>query len=140
MSSADITAQDRIFSKLKTSLEGQKSQAAFCCGGSSKINDALSKPDIQFKEAPPVILHWASGDGNPVQKLAFSQDTLSTDGFNTSIQRLNDSCQPASFGKGGKDVLDGKGPFDILTRFSFQVPAVRPTDWALKSHTARLQS
>lgn len=107
MASTDV--QDQIFSKLKISLEGQKAQAAFCCGDSSKINDKLSTPDIQFKESAPVIVHWANDLKPDVQRIVFSQDNLSSESFKNQIQALTDSCQPASFGKEGKDVMDGKG-------------------------------
>jgi hypothetical protein len=105
---AALSVQDQILSKLKISLEGQTSQAAFCCGGSSDINDELSKPNIRSKQAPPVILHWASGDKQPVQELVFSHNALSTDSFKNQVQHLTDSCQPASFGKEGKRVFDGE--------------------------------
>lgn len=105
---AASNVQDQIFSKLKVSLEGQKAQAAFCCGGSSEINDELSRPDIRFKEAPPVILHWATDEQQSIQKISFSQNALKTDELKNQVQRLTDACQPASFGKGGKDVNDGR--------------------------------
>jgi hypothetical protein len=108
MAEQSSSVQDQIFSKLKISLEGQKAQAAFCCGGSSKINDQLSRPDIDFKEAPPVIVHWASEDNRFINKIVFAQNASATDGFKDQVQLLVDSCQPASFGKGGKDVFDGR--------------------------------
>jgi hypothetical protein len=108
MAPAQITVEDRIFSKLKISLERQKSQAAFCCCGASRINNKHSRTDIQFKESPPVILHWASQDGASVQKVVFSKHTSSTDDFYSHIQHLTASCQPASFGKEGKAVIDGE--------------------------------
>ena len=91
-------------------MEGQKAQAAFCCGGSSAVNHELSRPDIQSKEAPPVILHWASEDKQAIQEIVFSQDAVTTDRFKNQIQRLVDASQPASFGKDGKDVFDGMEP------------------------------
>ncbi len=108
MASEKITTQDQIFSRLKICLESQKSEAAFCCGGSSKINDTLSKSDVESKEAPPVILHWASGDQKTVQKVVFSQGITGEDDFKNHIQHLAESCQPASFGKGGQAIMDGK--------------------------------
>jgi hypothetical protein len=110
MAKQSPSVQDQIFSKLKVSLEGQKAQAAFCCGGSSKISDQLSRPDIDFKEAPPVIVHWASEDKRSVYEIVFEQNASGSDGFKDQVQSLVDSCQPASFGKAGKDVFDGRVP------------------------------
>ena len=67
--------QDQILSKLKVSLEGQKDQAAFCCGGSSEVNIGLSRPDVHTKEAPPVILHWTAKDEQTIYKISFSPES-----------------------------------------------------------------
>jgi hypothetical protein len=104
---APPSIQDQIFNKLQISLEGQKAQAAFCCGGSSKIDDNLRKADVKYNGAPPVILHWAGGNEQDVRKLVFSQDTSKSDEFKTQIQELTEACQPATFGRGGNEVTDG---------------------------------
>lgn len=119
MATAATSVQDQIFSKLKISLEGQKAQAAFCCGGSSEINDELSRPDIRFKQAPPVTLHCAPGDERSVLQIVFSQAASSTEQFTNDIRSLTDSCQPASFGKEGKDVFDGKKPWPCIGSTNF---------------------
>lgn len=99
---ANSNVQDKILSKIKISLKGQKAQVAFCRGGPSKINDELSNPDIQFKESLPAILYRASEDEQSVQRIIMSQMAASTEEIKNQIQRLTDYDQPASFGKGGK--------------------------------------
>jgi hypothetical protein len=108
---AAASVQDQIFSKLKSSLEGHKVQAAFCCGGSSEINDELWRPDIPLKQAPPVLLHCSPDEERPVQQILFSQDTSASEDFKNQIQSLSDSCQPASFGREGQNVIDGSITF-----------------------------
>jgi hypothetical protein len=108
---ATASVQDQSFSKLKSSLEGHKAQAAFCCGGSSEINDELWRPDIPYKQAPPVLLHCSPEEEKPVQQILFSQGTSGSEDFKKQIQPLTDSCQPAGFGREGKNVIDGTNTF-----------------------------
>jgi hypothetical protein len=108
---AASSVQDQIFSKLKSSLEGENAQATFCCGGASMINDDPWRSDIQFRQAPSILLRCCPEEEKPVQQIIFSQTPSGSEGFKNQIQSLTDSCQPASFGREGKDVFDGTTSF-----------------------------
>ena len=120
--------EDGFFRQIRDAVS--RSQVAFCCAGKvpitaestfEQIRDTLE--DGQLKSAPvtirwdrkdgktiskvvlPIVSEERRGTGRPSKKQKTASDVLGTQSH-AAIQDLLDDCAPASFGKGGKDVLD----------------------------------
>jgi hypothetical protein len=101
---AALSVQDQYFSRLKISLEA-KSSGRILLWRFQRDQRRAHEFDIRFKQVPPVILHWASGDKRPVQELVFSQNALSTESFKNQIQLPTDSLPAGKLREGGKECV-----------------------------------
>ena len=120
--------EDTFFRQIRDAVS--RSQVAFCCAGQVPVTAESSFEqtrdtitDGQLKSAP-VTIRWDRQDGKTISKVVLpvasekrrgagraskKQKTTSDVVSNQShaaIQDLLGDCAPASFGKGGKDVLD----------------------------------
>ncbi|KAH0533790.1 hypothetical protein FGG08_007556 [Glutinoglossum americanum] len=89
-------------------------RAAITCGGTIPINtqsDRSLELGTEPIASPPVMIRWGSGDagffekGNAIQfpvKAAAGDEPHQ----NFQLEKLFQDCEPATFGIGGKDVLD----------------------------------
>ena len=96
-----------LLQKLASAVDGHAATATFACGGSLPIVDfSMAKlPDTQ-NLVPSITLRWDAGNAyNTQSKVAFPL----ADCDNVSRQTFKDllhHCDPATFGFGGRDVLD----------------------------------
>lgn len=110
---------------LSDTLDGVRTSVAFCCGGTVAIptaRDCNLKSDFQAglqddveplllgsqiagtSTSGPAIVDWEDMSTNTTHKLAFSGGT--TVGDTEALECLLSSTSPATFGRGGLDVLD----------------------------------
>lgn len=100
-----------LLQKLASAVDGHAATATFACGGSIPILDPSigdigpGGPSAQ-SVVPPVTIRWDSNNSQvPDSKITFplqDYDDLSRQLLDTLLHR----CQPATFGVGGRDVLD----------------------------------
>ena len=91
-----------LLQELSAAVDGHAAAATFACGGSVPISECFAGAYDAAEEPmyPEITIRWDSNDSSKVSKLAFplqDQDALMS---------LLAHCQPATFGLGGKDVLD----------------------------------
>ena len=108
---SDHGAQDSntsLLQKLASAVDGHAATATFACGGSLPVvNVGTGKlnPDTQ-NLIPSITLRWDARNAyNTQSKVAFPL----ADGDNASHKMFKDllhHCDPATFGVGGRDVLD----------------------------------
>jgi hypothetical protein len=130
-SQGESSAQEESFSQEESSFQGESpsqqssskgalldqleaavtaQQAAFCCGGTIPIAAARDciyehvTVDAKPLASPPVVIRWDLPSGKAIRKLTLPaiQKAEST----PAISELLESCSPATFGHGGRDVLD----------------------------------
>ncbi|THV47546.1 hypothetical protein BGAL_0304g00180 [Botrytis galanthina] len=130
MSSKSCTglAEEELLHELEKAVDISES-ANYCCGGSIPIaapddsssnqkestegKSSLFSPDLTLlisrqnfdqsfqQQVPPIVLRWDPKPGNVCEKIVFPVSTTSK-----SMEALLQTCVPASFGLGGKNVLD----------------------------------
>ncbi|KAK3112663.1 hypothetical protein LTR53_010833 [Teratosphaeriaceae sp. CCFEE 6253] len=95
-------AQDDHVGKLKAAIAGEKSKSTFACGGKLAIDDIGAARDKNENAKPTAhavtIRFGPHGHGSTL--------TLPSGGDVEAFEKLLNACTPASFGKGGKEVLD----------------------------------
>ena len=101
-------SQKVIMDGLRQSLVGAKAKAAFCCGGSV----AFRKTGLDGWEGlqpavAPVTIHWDSKQSG-ARKIVFSHESSRDPQFAEDLEQLCRASEPASFGRGGETVRDGK--------------------------------
>lgn len=95
-----------LLQKLASAVNGHAATATFACGGSvpiSNLSIGNFGPSAQ-NSVPPVTIRWDSNDSKQ-SKIAFPcphHDDVSL----RILDILLHHCQPATFGVGGRDVLD----------------------------------
>ena len=95
-------ANDNILRRLAAVVDGQATAATFACGGSMLTSSYLQTVDSDDDVRVPCFqLRWDTKDGVGV-KVRFPLSR----GDHAGLQKLVEACQPASFGLGGKEVLD----------------------------------
>ncbi|GKZ24416.1 hypothetical protein AbraIFM66951_010492 [Aspergillus brasiliensis] len=94
--------------QLKEAIESETSTASFACGGSIPITSPIgSEPAAAGLTSPRVqVVHWGADHDSTAQRLTLPVPTEASDSSIHAIQGLVDACQPASFGRGGQDILD----------------------------------
>ena len=97
-----------LLQKLASAVDGHAATATFACGGSVPILDLSTGkfgPDAQ-KLAPSIIIRWDPSNTYTTQsKIAFpfsEHDQVSRKMFHNLLHH----CDPATFGVGGRDILD----------------------------------
>lgn len=116
MESPDRTLQGRhgksnvsLLQHLSTAVNGQAAVATFACGGSVPIVDpattAVTKASETMRKCGPITLRWDAGSASGVSKITFPLPS-EREASQSMLTPLLDACQPATFGLGGKDVLD----------------------------------
>ena len=108
---SDQGAQDintTLLQKLANAVDGHAATATFACGGSLPVGDFSTGNlghDTQSL-VPSVIIRWdAKNAYSPQSKVAFplaERDIVSRQMFKDLLHH----CDPATFGVGGRDVLD----------------------------------
>ena len=108
---SDHGAQDSnttLLQKLASAVDGHAATATFACGGSLPVVDSSTGklgPDTQ-NLVPSITLRWDARNAYKTQsKVVFPL----ADRDNVSRQLFKDllhHCDPATFGVGGRDVLD----------------------------------
>ena len=93
--------------QLSDAVAGQAVNATFACGGSIDVSDLQDDDVGQLNEllCPPITIRWDNEDHHGRSKVTLpliSDDVHGRDEF----ARLLSRCQPATFGVGGKDILD----------------------------------
>ena len=95
-----------LLRKLSDAVNGHAATATFACGGSVPIIDeaaAIQEPG-KLAVSPPVALRWdAAMDTKAPITFPLSQEEAH---FGEYLGALVQACQPATFGIGGRDVLD----------------------------------
>lgn len=97
-----------LMNGIRHSVVGAKASAAFCCGGSVAFYAASREKQSTYQaESAPVTLRWDDqqiGNG----KIVFSQASSADPVFSKNLEQLCRASQPASFGRGGESVFDGR--------------------------------
>lgn len=109
-----------LFQDVSKALLSDASNNVFAIGGRIDLTDATSS------NRDPIAIRWDSGEGQGRKvSLPVGNDAITEAAF----QQLVEDCQPATFGKGGEDVLDESyrkaGKMDV-THFC--------TDFSLAEH------
>lgn len=95
------------------SVAASRANTPFCCAGHVPIGKQpvfeRIKEDVADRQSvsPPVVIRWDRADGKNISKLTLppqSYDEKSEEQH--ALNGLLDNCIPASFGRGGEDVLD----------------------------------
>ena len=96
-------ANDNTLRRLAAAVNGQAAAATFACGGSIQFSSCLRTYDSIDDDGivPCFQLQWDTKDGagGKVRFPLTSDDQV-------RLQGLVEACRPASFGLGGKEVLD----------------------------------
>ncbi|PWY70746.1 oxidoreductase [Aspergillus eucalypticola CBS 122712] len=87
----------RFVETITVAIERETSSALFTCGGSIPIANPIGSEQV---------LHWGAEHDSTAQKLTLPVLSENSDGSTHGLQTLLDACQPASFGRGGQDILD----------------------------------
>jgi hypothetical protein len=93
-----------ILDNLRSSLEGYQATANYCLGGSIPISSLPTQSTTEFAAskspitAPPFALRFDTPSSGG--KVTFPSSDSS------GLEQLLKACTPATFGSGGKDVLD----------------------------------
>ena len=101
-------AEDKVMEQLSDAIQGYNSTAAFSCGGTVPIDIRSTTRYGDFTSAktpvtsPPVTIRWDDQEGNVAGKIQFPDPSRKED----VLENLVKSCQPATFGFGGGNVLD----------------------------------
>ena len=95
-----------LLRKLSAAVNGHAAAATFACGGSVPIIDnatAIQEPG-RLAVSPPITLRWdPATDTKASITFPPSQEEAH---FGEHLSALVQACQPATFGIGGRDVLD----------------------------------
>ncbi|KAK5138256.1 hypothetical protein LTR08_003317 [Meristemomyces frigidus] len=108
---------DKLLNELKASVAQCARAATFACGGSFPIQDQASQ-DPKHPSVRPIQIRYDNGEHGQLV-------TLPTNGIDSpAFQQLLRVCTPASFGRGGEEVMYEEyrkasklGPEDFLTSF-----------------------
>ncbi|GLA46308.1 hypothetical protein AnigIFM63604_009780 [Aspergillus niger] len=94
--------------QLREAIESETSSASFACGGSIPITNLIdSEQSAAGPMSPRVqIVHWGDEHEFTAQRLTLPLLNDASDSSIHGLQELLDACQPASFGRGGQDILD----------------------------------
>jgi hypothetical protein len=98
----DKAEKNKIYRQLQDLIEKESSEASFACGGSISISkSATAKAKAQAQSSAPINLFWKSGTDEAVHTLTLPES--STESY---VEQLAKDCIVASFGRGGKNVID----------------------------------
>ncbi|KAK4697466.1 hypothetical protein P7C71_g614, partial [Lecanoromycetidae sp. Uapishka_2] len=92
-------ANDTLSRRLAAAVDGQAAAATFACGGSVPISSCVATSTDMEANTDTQHIQIRCADG----KICFPMTTLED---SLELQQLVRACQPASFGLGGKDVID----------------------------------
>lgn len=98
-SSLSGMAQQKIIDDLKESITEQARAATFACGGSLPVKDAAGT-DSETAHIDPIQIRF--GENQQAQLVTLPADATESPAF----QKLLAACTPASFGRGGNEVID----------------------------------
>ena len=96
-----------LLRKLSAAVNGHAATATFACGGSVPIipEAAAIKEPGKLAVSPPVTLRWDATTDTKAS-IAFPPSQIEEVHFSERLAALVQACQPATFGIGGRDVLD----------------------------------
>ena len=102
-------AEQRVLSQLMEAVQGYQATANYSCGGTIPISTSLSEDGPAYGSskrpisAPSVVIRFDNASGG-VGKVEFPLvESLEQE---DALKELLEACTPATFGSGGKDVLD----------------------------------
>lgn len=99
------------YSRLVQLITKEQAKTSFACGGTVPVIAAddnisgvswVATPD-QLISSRPVNVFWSSKDDGSALKITLPTND---DRSSASVEKLAADCSPASFGRGGEDVLD----------------------------------
>ncbi|KAL9111220.1 MAG: hypothetical protein Q9227_004297 [Pyrenula ochraceoflavens] len=91
-------AQASLLENLKEAVVGAKANAVFCCGGS--VLTPAEKP-VESSDSP-FVLHWDDKTLTSCHRLSLPPKESDA----SVIQKLYETCEPATYGLRGRDVYD----------------------------------
>jgi hypothetical protein len=116
-SSLKRMSEKALMNSIRQSLVGAKASAAFCCGGSIAFQGLdLGRHQIVQAAVAPVTLRWDDKQAAGCGKVVFSEAGSGDPQFQQALQQLCHASEPASFGRGGETVFDGKEPLHYSQR------------------------
>lgn len=95
---------DKLLRTLAAAVAGEAATATFTCGGAVPIENCTSSESPKDGTIPAVELRWDSSSGSGGSKISFPLQQTGDD--EQMLAKLIKDCQPATFGMGGRDVLD----------------------------------
>ena len=99
-------AESPLLKELRESVAKETTAFTFTCGGTVPIAPSSDEPVVkQLTSCPPIDLRWDPSD--PAIPASQTKITFPLEpGNEGNLQRLVQDMAPATFGLGGKDVLD----------------------------------
>lgn len=94
--------------QLRDAIESETSSASFTCGGSIPIANLIGPDQPTAGPTSPCVqvVHWGAEHDYTAQRLTLPVPSETSVSSIHGLQSLLDACQPASFGRGGQDILD----------------------------------
>lgn len=96
--------------QLRNSIEEEQSAASFACGGIIPIveGEQENNDTLPRRTSSPINLFWAVDPANNKASRVTLARTTGTAFEDTEkgVEQLTKDCSPASFGRGGEDILD----------------------------------
>lgn len=101
---ADLIEKTYLY--LEESIANEKAAASFVCGGTIPVKETDIGPAISHSTSP-VHIFWAAKDDIEARKLILPLESSPiSDSSAARLNQLVADCEPASFGRGKKDVID----------------------------------
>ncbi|KAL8830788.1 MAG: hypothetical protein Q9170_005571 [Blastenia crenularia] len=94
-----------LLRKLSTAVNGHAVIATFACGGSVPVVDENLLEPGKLAASPPAKLRWDT-DLQAKASITLPPPQPEEAAFSAGIRALLQTCDPATFGVGGQDVLD----------------------------------
>jgi len=101
-------SQKALMGSIRKSLVGAKAAAAFCYGGSVAFRGPhMERHARRLAEVAPLAIRWDDKHGGSA-RMVFSEASSEDPDFHKALEKLCQASEPASFGRGGETVFDGK--------------------------------
>ncbi|RAL14764.1 2OG-Fe(II) oxygenase [Aspergillus homomorphus CBS 101889] len=94
--------------QLQSAIEGENQSASFACGGIISVNKDLVGEMLESdpKTTGPVQVYWSTQKDSTARRLFLPLEEATPQSSSATLRDLVADCQPASFGRGGEDILD----------------------------------
>ncbi|OJJ67117.1 hypothetical protein ASPBRDRAFT_78662 [Aspergillus brasiliensis CBS 101740] len=94
--------------QLREAIDSETSSASFACGGRIPITSPIGSEQSAAGPTSPRVqmVHWGAEHDSTAHRFTLPVPSEASGSSFRGVQGLVDACQPASFGRGGQDILD----------------------------------